>query len=871
MKKKQTLRKAAAMSVSGLLCLTPVLPVYAADDQNCFTDTASSFADFSQDSSDSVSNSLSESESEMTPEADADEQNTADDADMDEAWSVERADWSGDRLDLRFTYSTKHPVFAAILPLSCDAALCEDVPASVMDGETKLADIVCEAGQLGLLFTDEGLAYLEAGNTITAGTAIEFDQPDSVHCVTVGEEILSSDKTWTEEHESAWVEESLDGQDESQDAEDEDESDPTLSIVTNSLFNPEEAGNPALEPSILYGSLDSKIQTLKAMFPAHSFWNHPASQTAYNPESVSNTSSDSPAYEGNMFDGTGKCNGFSYLCYFKTHGVRIRSNGTRHVNGNEGVRVGDVIHTKHKWDHPVLGHYSYVWKIEGDTYYKLEGNFKGNDEIWHTNTVQKSDIVDYFTPADSGDYDVYACTNLSHVTDLRHQYSSTTGLSAPDHLKSIPKFHTLRGWEVINLDNWSRLYTDGKGNFRWYNSAQAAQYAGLPSQVLLKDGQKIGAIFKPGQTLLLVAQWDRLPYTVNIDAAGGTSEIKTISTYIGEPFRLPDSFEMVRPGKWLKGYIPYASNGQRLYAKGDETMKPFASDESAKNAGYSPVVFDEGSQVDAILTEKSGDTVTLRAQWEDKEYYVQYIQTEYAKLPVFMSGTFKFGDTVQIPEEEFDRKGYAFAGWRVLTSSQILCEKKADGKVVDRRLFRSEGDAANAGYTPVLVPNGGSFVLSYSQGKTGNVMELQTRWKNTQTEKVTMHRLYNPNSGEHFYTSSTHEKDYLVKLGWKSEGTGWIAPKKSSIPVYRLYNPNAGDHHYTLNGHERDALIKAGWKDEGIGWYSDEEETVPVYRQYNPNAKAGSHNYTSSLHEHTGLMSLKWNGEGVGWYGCSEK
>jgi len=59
-----------------------------------------------------------------------------------------------------------------------------------------------------------------------------------------------------------------------------------------------------------------------------------------------------------------------------------------------------------------------------------------------------------------------------------------------------------------------------------------------------------------------------------------------------------------------------------------------------------------------------------------------------------------------------------------------------------------------------------------------------------------MHRLYNPNSGEHFYTAAVAEKNHLVKVGWKYEGIGWIAPANGSA-VYRLYNANAGDHHYS--------------------------------------------------------------------------
>ena len=132
-----------------------------------------------------------------------------------------------------------------------------------------------------------------------------------------------------------------------------------------------------------------------------------------------------------------------------------------------------------------------------------------------------------------------------------------------------------------------------------------------------------------------------------------------------------------------------------------------------------------------------------------------------------------------------------------------------------------------------------------------------------------MNRLYNPNSGEHFYTADIEEKAALVKLGWNDEGYGWVAPqaKDSTVPVYRVYNPNAGDHHYTMNKGERDTLVAYGWKDEGTGWYSDTNKTVAVYRQYNPYANgAGAHNYTTDKAENDHLVSLGWTPEGKAWY-----
>ena len=132
---------------------------------------------------------------------------------------------------------------------------------------------------------------------------------------------------------------------------------------------------------------------------------------------------------------------------------------------------------------------------------------------------------------------------------------------------------------------------------------------------------------------------------------------------------------------------------------------------------------------------------------------------------------------------------------------------------------------------------------------------------------INMLRLYNPNSGEHFYTASTVEKEILVKVGWKYEGLAWKAPVKSQTPVYRLYNKNAGDHHYTISSKEKDDLIKAGWKYEGIGWYSDDAKTVPLYRLYNPNAIAGSHHYTISKTERDNLIKAGWKDEGIAWFG----
>ncbi len=158
-------------------------------------------------------------------------------------------------------------------------------------------------------------------------------------------------------------------------------------------------------------------------------------------------------------------------------------------------------------------------------------------------------------------------------------------------------------------------------------------------------------------------------------------------------------------------------------------------------------------------------------------------------------------------------------------------------------------------------------MFDFSTAITANVT-LYAKWtENVKT--ITIYRLYNKWTGEHFYTLNTSEHDNLVKVGWNDEGEGWIAPEKSSKPVYRLYNKfvEGGDHHYTLSKDERDACVKAGWTDEGISWYSDESEGVPIYRQYDPYAITGTHNYTANKSENDRLVNLGWRAEGISWYG----
>jgi hypothetical protein len=73
-------------------------------------------------------------------------------------------------------------------------------------------------------------------------------------------------------------------------------------------------------------------------------------------------------------------------------------------------------------------------------------------------------------------------------------------------------------------------------------------------------------------------------------------------------------------------------------------------------------------------------------------------------------------------------------------------------------------------------------------------------------------RMYNPNSGRHYYTASAGERDSLKGVGWvyeKDEGFVYTAVQTGTAEVFRLYNNNSGVHLYTANAGEKDAILGA--------------------------------------------------------------
>ena len=139
------------------------------------------------------------------------------------------------------------------------------------------------------------------------------------------------------------------------------------------------------------------------------------------------------------------------------------------------------------------------------------------------------------------------------------------------------------------------------------------------------------------------------------------------------------------------------------------------------------------------------------------------------------------------------------------------------------------------------------------------------------TKKRQVHhmlRMYNPNTGEHFYTGSEVERDNLIAAGWNYEGVAFTFPANTGAPVHRLFQPSTGEHLYTMDEAEKERLLSEGWNYEGVAFNSAYNTEAVQHRLYNPNATVGAYHFTFSEEEMQNLIDAGWWYQGIGWYSC---
>ena len=130
------------------------------------------------------------------------------------------------------------------------------------------------------------------------------------------------------------------------------------------------------------------------------------------------------------------------------------------------------------------------------------------------------------------------------------------------------------------------------------------------------------------------------------------------------------------------------------------------------------------------------------------------------------------------------------------------------------------------------------YVIAYStaEGNAQNRTSVATGGSETAStisypKTVPVYRLFNANSGQHFYTANKEEHDILVTKGWNDEGIAWQVRPTTAKPIYRLFDKfGTGNHLFTSDAAIRDSYIAKGWADEGIAWYAEAANGRVVYK-----------------------------------------
>jgi hypothetical protein len=107
-----------------------------------------------------------------------------------------------------------------------------------------------------------------------------------------------------------------------------------------------------------------------------------------------------------------------------------------------------------------------------------------------------------------------------------------------------------------------------------------------------------------------------------------------------------------------------------------------------------------------------------------------------------------------------------------------------------------------------------------AEGVAGYMHDKQTFDLNDAARTTALYRIYNPWTGDHFYTDNKAERDGVLNSGYRDEGiVGYVGRRRviQSGPFYRLFNGR--DHFYTGALAERSSAMAGGYRDEGSVGY----------------------------------------------------
>ena len=211
-------------------------------------------------------------------------------------------------------------------------------------------------------------------------------------------------------------------------------------------------------------------------------------------------------------------------------------------------------------------------------------------------------------------------------------------------------------------------------------------------------------------------------------------------------------------------------------------------------------------------------------------------------------------------------------------ASQFMASDWLSSSVPVRMQETSVAPGANATFVVTLKapPTNGTYVESFNalQDKltwtTGSASKTIVVSNGIDAPSKPVFRLFNPRTGDHFYTISTETRDSFRNQGYEYEWPefyAYDAPVSGSIPIYRLYNSRNGDHFYTNSAAGRDAVMQGGYAYEGIEFYAFPTSAggaIPIYRLFNP--RNGDHIYLSNPAGRDAVMQGGYEYEWIEFY-----
>ena len=284
------------------------------------------------------------------------------------------------------------------------------------------------------------------------------------------------------------------------------------------------------------------------------------------------------------------------------------------------------------------------YKFEGWTAKRTSDNkylyVSGSTEDWYPQNQQPSgytlkifadqETVTALSPEDSDIITMYAQWSLIPVYTIVFNANGGSGsmanTTAQYNVYSLLPANTftragylMAGWTAYRASDNKYLYKDGSAE-GWY--LQDQQPSGYALKVIDDQSEASTLSDVNGDTITLTAQWidAGIAYLIVYDANGGYGTMPdTTAAFLNEVSLRPNKF--TNAGYLMAGWAAHrASDDSYLY----EDVLSETEDwypEGQEPSGYDLRIFADQKTVSA-LSETSGDTITMRAQWEDDETFV---------------------------------------------------------------------------------------------------------------------------------------------------------------------------------------------------------------------------------------------------------